>query len=133
MATLTVNERDPTETKKLERKSVVELRRQVQEAEMEESLEKATATMHVIQPAEKQNESQLGPTLTAEVVFEGNPVRAFLDTGSPVTIVSLDFLLQSLAKQRPDGQTPTEWKEAVRRRLNPPPPPPDYCTSQLRR
>lgn len=35
---------------------------------------------------------------------------ALLDTGSPVTLVSLEFLLQVLAKRKPCEQTPEEWK-----------------------
>ena len=52
--------------------------------------------------------------------FEGRPVQALLDTGSPVTIVSLEFLLQTLAKQRPASQTVAEWQVAVKARLQPP-------------
>ena len=42
--------------------------------------------------------------------MEGSPVTALLDTGSPATIVSLDFLLQTLAKQRKPGEIPQAWK-----------------------
>ena len=53
----------------------------------------------------------LWPKLTVEVVLEGAPVRALLNTGSPVSIISIAFLLQALGKQIKWGQTPAEWKE----------------------
>ena len=34
-----------------------------------------------------------------EVELEGSPVKALIDTGSPVIIVSLSFLINALAKQ----------------------------------
>ena len=51
--------------------------------------------------------------------FEGKPVQALLDTGTPVTIVSLGFLLQTLAKQCPVSQTVAEWQVVVKARLQP--------------
>ena len=105
-------------TKKRQR--IAELRRQLQETEVEETMAEVVAMMHVLQPGEQQNRVPLGPTLTAEVKFEGRPVQALLDTGSPVTIVSLEFLLQTLAKQRPASQTVAEWQIAVKARLQPP-------------
>ena len=64
---------------------------------MEESVADVSITMHVLN-ADHSHESTLGPTLTVQVNFEGVPVKALVDTGSPVTIVSLDFLLHTLAK-----------------------------------
>ena len=43
---------------------------------------------------------KLGPVLTLTVEVQGEPVEALIDTGSPVTIVSLKWLLQLLVKQR---------------------------------
>ena len=42
-----------------------------------------------------------------------------LDTWSPVTIVSLERLLQVLAKRKPQTQTPEEWRCEVEARLKP--------------
>ena len=49
--------------------------------------------MHRLSLTNKTQDSQLGPTLTAEVQVEGVSVEDFLDTGSPTTIISLDLLL----------------------------------------
>ena len=63
--------------------------------------------------------TRLGPVPTSEVQLEGEQVMALLDTGSPVTIVSLEHLLQVLAKRKPQTQTPEEWRCEVEARLKP--------------
>lgn len=47
-------------------------------------------------------------------------MRALVDTGSPVSIVSLKFLLQVLAGKKRENQTPEEWKAEAKQRLKPP-------------
>ena len=42
---------------------------------------------------------KLGSVLTSTVEVEGEPVEALLDTGSLVTIISLEWLLQVLVRQ----------------------------------
>ena len=46
-------------------------------------------------------------------------MEALIDTGSPVTIISLEWLLQLLAKQRQKDQSPNEWKVEVEHWLEP--------------
>ena len=43
-----------------------------------------------------------------------------IDTGSPVTIVDLDFLVQALAKKRDNQQIPSEWMKAIEQHFEPP-------------
>ena len=93
---------------------VTELRRKLQLAEMREILTKAAVTTHVFQKdntehplGENGDSPSLGPTLTAEVCVEGRLTKALLDTGSPVTIISIEFLLQALLnlnKEKPKGE-----------------------------
>ena len=99
---------------------VVDLRRALQEAEVDESLSEVVATMKDLKSANGDEGNSLAPTLSACVEFEGIPVEALLDTGSPVTIVSMRFLLETLAKQKPKEQGPMEWAAAVKSRLEPP-------------
>ena len=73
--------------------------------------------MHGITCPEQQQDVKLGLTPTTEVNFEGMNVQALLDTGSPVTIVSAEFLFQALAKHRLPDQTVKEWEDSVRKRL----------------
>ena len=75
--------------------------------------------MHGVTSTDVLDNVKLGPVLTSTVKVEGEPVEALLDTGSPVTIVSLEWLLQLLARQRRKGQSPNEWKAEVENRLEP--------------
>ena len=86
----------------------MELRHALQEAEVDESLSDVVATMRVLKSVNGEEGNSLGPTLSAHVEFEESPVKALLDTGSPVTIVSMRFLLQAPVKQKPREQDPTE-------------------------
>ena len=97
---------------KQKQQKVVDLRRALQEAEVDESLYEVVATMRVLKSANGDEGNSLGPTLLASVEFEESPVEALLDTGSPVTIVSMRFLLEALAKQRLKDQSPTGWAAA---------------------
>lgn len=53
---------------------------------------------HVPVAQEEQPQVVLGLTLTATTCVEGHSVNALLDTGSPASIVSLNFFLQALRK-----------------------------------
>ena len=100
---------------------IKELRRQLQEAELDMALRKQSATMHGVTPDDaKATSVSLGPTVYADAEIEGFHVRALVDTGFPATIVSLNCLLSALAKGRPKNQTPHEWELAVKQRLKPP-------------
>lgn len=81
--------------------TVAELRRNLREAEVEEALTKVVATLHGVSPKEVDHIVCLGPTITTLVTLEGTPVRALLDTGTPVTIVSLGFALGAMANSEP--------------------------------
>ena len=110
---------DVDHDRKQKQQKVVDFRRALQEAEVDESLSEVVATMRVLKSANGDEGNSLGPTLSACVEFEGIPVEALLDTGSPVTIVSMQFLLEALAKQKPKEQGPTEWAAAVKSHLEP--------------
>ena len=99
---------------------IVRLRKELQAAEAKSALLGKTATMHVLAAEGKPEGPTLGPTVLTNVLLEGHPVKALVDTGSPITIVSIDCLLDILAKNRTDGQTVQEWKEWVEEKLKTP-------------
>ena len=92
---------------------------QWQEVELNDALTKVTATMHGIVSEGSERNAQLGPIPTAKVKLEGSETEALLDTGSPVTIVSLQFLLEALAKQKRSDQSPDDWRQMVEKRFEP--------------
>ena len=75
--------------------------------------------MHGVTSTDVVGDVKLGSVLTSTVEVEGELVEALLDTGSPVTTLSLEWLLQVLARQRRKGQNPDEWKAEVENRLAP--------------
>ena len=91
-----------------------------QEEEVESALEEATALMHGVATKETTGTGQLGPVLTVDVALEGEMVSALVDTGSPVTIVSLNCLIKLLDKKRRPDQSPAEWRKSVEQRMVPP-------------
>ena len=62
-------------------------------------------------------ESRLGPTAFAPVKVNGVTTDALIDTGSPATIISLEFILKVLAGERARDQTAQQWQEATRRKF----------------
>ena len=88
-------------------------------AEVNKALDSVVVQMHGITSEPSTGNVQLGPVLKALVEVEGELVEALLDTGSPVTIIQLEALLEILAKQRRPGQTPSEWRTVVESRLEP--------------
>ena len=66
--------------------------------------------MRSISSKARGNGLELGP---AEVELEGEPVQALLDTGSPATIVSLEFLPEASAKKKPLSQSPDAWRKEM--------------------
>ena len=100
------------------KEKVAELRRQLQEAERSLTISEVATCLHRIEVEPR--EVQLGPVLTVVVQMEGVPVRALIDTGSPATIVDLEFLVNALAKTRESDQSPPEWMAAVEKRFQPP-------------
>lgn len=112
-----VSENQKTQNKGQER--IAELRQALKQAEIDESLKEASTMIHVLSPTGG-NDNDVGPTLTSEVVVEGKAVKALLDTGSPVTILSVDLIFNYWAQNIKAGQTAEEWKEEVRNRLKSP-------------
>ena len=70
-----------------------------------------TVTMHVLTTGGKPEGPTLGPIVLVNVLLEGHPVKALVDTGSPITRVSIECLLDVLVKNRIERQTVQKWKK----------------------
>ena len=84
---------------------------------VEEAIQQLEATIHGIEPRKTSADAVLGPTPTSKVLLDQVPVQALFDTGSPITIVSLSYFLQAASKTRTIDQSPSQWGQAVRERL----------------
>ena len=84
------------------------------------TIDQVVATLHGVKPQQVMPSVVLGPTLTSEVSLEGVPVKALLDTGSPISIVSLEVFLKTCAQNRQSDETPEEWGRAVKQRFQKP-------------
>ena len=82
---------------------------------VEDAMVKVVAMMHGIDASP----APLGPVLTSKVELDGFSTDALMDTGSPASIIALDFFLKSAAAQRPPGQSPTSWAAEVRQCIQP--------------
>ena len=60
----------------------------------------------------------LGVTPTADVQMEGLPVKVMIYR-LPFTIISLEYLLATLTKGRPHGESLTQWQRRLKGRLQP--------------
>ena len=102
------------------RQRVDQLRKELQDAELQEALALQTEGTHVVKPKDESNNPALSPSIHVEVLLEGHPVKALVDTGSPVTIVSITCLLDILGKLRNPNQTMDEWKIQIQRKFQTP-------------
>ena len=93
---------------------VEQLRKELQSAELQKSLVIKTATIHVLKLKGGAQGSVLGPAVSVEVLLEGQMVNALVDTGSPITIASIDCLLDVFEKLQTSNQTLEEYSRKLR-------------------
>jgi len=90
---------------------VTDLCKELQAAEINEAMKEKTATMHVLKPHVMVDGTTdgpaLGPTIYVNVLLEGQPLKALVDAGSPVTTVSTKCLLDVLENS---GFLYRQWK-----------------------
>ena len=86
-----------------------------QDAAVEQVLNDTLVTLRGVKPTSVEVERViLGPTPITTVQIEGMPAEALLDTRSPVTIVSLDYLVKALTRRMEHcGKKchPRRWEE----------------------
>ena len=85
---------------------------------VQDAISQTVARMHGIE-AGPTDQPPLGPIPTSEIEVEGLTTRALLDTGSPVSIISLDFFLRAASTKKAPDQSPAEWGKEVRKRFLP--------------
>ena len=100
---------------------IQELWRKLQEAELTETIRAASnaGVLNVVPSTESAGNSRLRPTVYFPVEVNGILTNALMDTGSPATTVSLQFILKVLAKLWSD-ETDEQWREATRKKFHDP-------------
>ena len=81
------------------------------------AVERASATLNTLTTGEPEQGLVLGPKLRTELLVDGMPATALVDTGSPITIISLSYLLQIWWTQRDKSLPRWKWKEEAVKKL----------------
>ena len=90
----------PSESEQNARKQKVEeLQCALREAELAAALDECTAIVNGVVPTEK-NSTKLGPMITIPTTVNGIKADALVNTGSPVTILSLKFAMVVLSQEQ---------------------------------
>ena len=77
-------------------------------------------TLHGIISSTEVMKGIMGPSHTTTVEVEGRPAKALIDTGSPVTIISLQFLISTLVGNlQTTEQNKDVTRELVKKHLEP--------------
>ena len=99
-----------------QRQEIQQLREKLRQVKLAEAIKNAGAINLVVPEAGP----RLGPTVFAPISVDGISTEALVDTGSPATIVSLEFVLRVLQKNRPKNQTNDQWMEQTQERFKDP-------------
>jgi hypothetical protein len=92
---------------------VEKLRRSLREAEMKIAVGQTSGVLRNVSTA-CDGRPHLGPV---DVEVNGVKTTALVDTGSPATIISLDFVLHILADKRDRSLTSAQWRESTLRKF----------------
>ena len=71
------------------------------------------ATVNGVTFSDEMTSVRLGPAVYSDVTVNGVKVTALIDTGSPVTIMSLKKAVQILATRKGEFSSPQEWRETM--------------------
>lgn len=91
-----------------------------QQADVDQEVTETVTTLRALDATGKPVQVVPGPILRETIAVEGKETRALIDTGSPVTVISLKFLLQAFTDQKPPGQTREDWEKQVKQRFTVP-------------
>ena len=101
-----------------EEEEILQLQKRLKEAQMRASAKGRAQRMSTV--SSRGESRRLGPVVYAEVRINGVPTKTLIDTGSPATIVSLDYVLDLLAAERRPHQTPDQWRDETLLKFSPP-------------
>jgi len=91
------------------------LRQELREAEVAASAQSKAGIICNVVSSVSLLKSVMGPTVISNVEVNEVPTEALIDTGSPATIISLDFAMDVMAKKKPNYKTVEEWIAAIQK------------------
>ena len=115
MKTLTPQE-SPGSPLMVQQQEIQQLREKLRQAELAEAI-KGAGAMNLVVP---ESGPRLGLTVFAPISVNRVLTEALVDTGSPATIVSLEFVLSVLRKNQSKNQTNDQWMELTREKFKDP-------------
>ena len=102
-------------TPELETKMILErivmLQKELKEKQVTVAMEEAT--VNGVSFSDEMTPTKLGPAVYSEVTVNGVNVTALIDTGLPVSIMSLKKAVQILALRKGEFNSPQKWKETM--------------------
>ena len=101
-------------------KEIEELKQKLHCAQLKAAVGLKSQVMNTMAAEGVRDNAKLGPSVFTEVRVNGVPAKALVDTGSPATIVSLEFILDVFAAQRGSRLTPELWTEETLKKFSPP-------------
>lgn len=107
-------------TSNQEQKKIEDLRQELHHAELAAAMKDAAGIIRSVVHSDGSLRSELGPTITSKVEVNGVSTDALVDTGSPATIISLDFAMVVMAKERPKFSSVEEWMSATQEKFETP-------------
>ena len=102
------------------RTQLEKLGQRLKELEKKFDQEGRTRVLNTVAAEGDSEDSRLGPSVMARVNVNGVPTLALIDTGSPATVVSLEFLLDVFVGQKTEQQTPVDWRVETFKKFSPP-------------
>ena len=94
---------------------ITKLQKELKEKEIAAVMEEAM--VHGVTSSDETTPTKLGPVIYSEVKVDGMKMTALIDTGSPMTLMSLKQAVQMLALKKGDFNSLQEWKETMMARF----------------
>ena len=99
------------------KKKIEDIRWELREAELAAAVNDAAGIIRNVEGVS----NTLGPTITARVEVNGVSTNALVDTGSPATIISLEFIaMEVMTKERNQYSSVDKWKIGTTKKFTPP-------------
>ena len=89
---------------------ITALQKELKKKQVVVAMEEATVNGVSFQIHRTIKPTKLGPAVYSEVTVNGANVTALIDTGSPVSIMSLKKAVQILALRKGEFSSPKKWK-----------------------